>query len=251
MTRSATPGRAAIGTAIGTAAESHERFRPGYPDEVVDRTLAYARRHVASAVEIGAETGKAARAFASRGVRVTALEPDPEMFAVLQRETLGMQVEPVRRRLEQYDGPHPDLVYAATAWQRTDPRTRCIRAAGLLPDGGVLAVFSSTVRVLDPRVRSTIERVGPPYPGEDGEVEESGRVRHELGSCGLFTGTQEHVVVRRLLRPQREYVGYLSTVAGYAALPSQSRQRVLQRLAGLLPAQVPLELTFRLHLARR
>ena len=34
------------------------------------------------------------RAFASRGVRVVALEPDPEMYAVLERETAGM---PVRR----------------------------------------------------------------------------------------------------------------------------------------------------------
>src|SRR4051812_37413033 len=117
MTTSAALGRAVL----GAAAESHERFRPGYPDEVVDRTLAYARRQVTNAVEIGAGTGKAARAFASRGVRVTALESDPEMFAVLQRETLGMQVEPVRGGLEQYDGPHPDLVYAAASWGRTDP----------------------------------------------------------------------------------------------------------------------------------
>ena len=246
MTTSVTPGRAVL----GTAAESHERFRPGYPDEVVDRTLAYARRQVATAVEVGAGTGKAARAFASRGVRVTALESDPEMFAVLQRETLGMQVEPVPRGLEQYDGPHPDLVYAATSWLRADPRTRCVRAAGLLPGGGVLAVLGSTVEALEPRVRSTVERVAPPYLGDDPEAE-SRRVRHELRSCGLFTGTQDHVVVRRVLRPQREYVGYLSTVSGYAALPAQSRQRVQHRLAELLPAQLPLELTFRLHLARR
>jgi SAM-dependent methyltransferase len=247
MTTSATPGRAVL----GTAAESHERFRPGYPDEVVDRTLAFARRRVAGAVEIGAGTGKAARAFASRGVRVTALESDPEMFAVLQRETLGMQVEPVPCGLEEYDGPQPDLVYAATSWHRTDPRTRCVRAAGLLPGGGVLAVFGSTVEVIDPRVRATVERLAAPYQGDDAGVDLSREVRHELGSCGLFTGTREHVVVRRVLRPQREYVGYLSTVAGYLMLPLESRQRVLHLLAEILPAQVPLELTFRLHLARR
>jgi len=247
MTTSAIPGRAVL----ATAAESHERFRPGYPDEVVDRTLAYAGRQVATAVEIGARTGKAARAFASRGVRVTALEPDPEMFAVLQRETLGMQVQPLRRRLEEYDGPGPDLVYAAASWHRVDARTRCRRSAGLLPDGGVLAVLGCTVEVLDHDLRSMIRRVAPPYPGEVGEVDEPGRIRQEVRSSGMFSATQEHVVVRRVLRPQREYVGYLSTVAGYAGLPQRTRQRVVHRLADLLPAQVPLELTFRLHLARR
>src|SRR3954451_4291789 len=128
MTISVEPGRAVL----ATAAESHERFRPGYPDEVVDRTLGYARRRVATAVDIGAGTGKAARAFASRGVRVTALESDPGMFTVLQRETRGMQVEPVPSTFEEYDGGRTDLVYAATSWQHTDPATRCRRAARLL-----------------------------------------------------------------------------------------------------------------------
>src|SRR3954468_15844169 len=245
MTTSVEPGRAVL----ATAAESHERFRPGYPDEVVDRTLAYARRRVATAVEIGAGTGKAARAFASRGVRVTALESDPEMFEVLHRETLGMQVEPVHGALELYDGPRPDLVYTGAWWHRADPRTRCARTAGLLPEGGVLAVFHSTVDVRDRDAWSTVQRLGLPSPGEGGDP--VGPVRHELRSCGLCAETEDHVVVRQVLRPQREYVGYLSTVTGYAALPSQRRRRVLRHLAELLPAQVPLELTVQLHLARR
>jgi SAM-dependent methyltransferase len=148
MTTSVTPG----GPLIGTAAESFERFRLGYPDEVVDRTLSFAGRTVTRAVEIGAGTGKAARAFASRGVHVTALEPDADMFAVLKRETVGMQVEPV---------------------------------------------------------------------------------------------------ARELVLPQREYVGYLSTVSDYIRLTPDHRQDVLRRLAELPPAQVRVDLSVRLSLARR
>ena len=65
MSTSATPR----GLLFGTAAESYERFRLGYPDEVVDRTLAYAGRPVSSAVEVGCRHGQGHPAFASRGSR--------------------------------------------------------------------------------------------------------------------------------------------------------------------------------------
>ena len=120
MSTSATPR----GLLFGSAAESYERFRLGYPDEVVDRTLSYADRPVADALEIGAGTGKATRAFASRGIHVTALEPDPDMCTVLRREIQAMPVSPVHTRFEEYDGDRVDLVYAAAAMHWTDPATR-------------------------------------------------------------------------------------------------------------------------------
>ncbi len=52
-------------------ASTYETFRPGYPDELVDEVLAYAGRPLRTALEIGAGTGKATRAFARRGIAVT------------------------------------------------------------------------------------------------------------------------------------------------------------------------------------
>jgi trans-aconitate methyltransferase len=242
MTTSATPGW----QLLGTAAESFERFRLGYPDEVVERTLTYAGRPVTRAVEIGAGTGKAARAFASRGVHVTALESDADMFAVLRRETAGMQVHPVDRTFEEYDGPRTDLVYAAASWHWTDPRSRCRRAADLLAEGGVVAVFGSPARLAEPAVRAAVHDAGLPTLDDD-----AFRAGPELAACALFTDVEEHRVAREVVLPQREYVGYLSTVSDYAALPPEDRQRVLHRLTDVLPAQVRLDLTVRLDLARR
>ena len=162
-------------------AETYERFRPGYPDEVVDRTVRYADRPVRTAVEVGAGTGKATRAFASRGIDVTAVEPDPEMFSVLERETLGMPVTPVRSTYEEYDGPPADLLYAAAAMHWTAPETRWTHAADLLVPGGAAAVFGAEMRLADDAVRSDYERARSPflpddtYPHEPLEgVEESG-----------------------------------------------------------------------------
>jgi SAM-dependent methyltransferase len=242
MTTSVTPG----GPLIGTAAESFERFRLGYPDEVVDRTLSFAGRTVTRAVEIGAGTGKAARAFASRGVHVTALEPDADMFAVLKRETVGMQVEPVARALEEYDGPPTDLVYAAASWHRTDRRSRVRNAWRLLERGGVVAVFASRMRLADPGVQAVLREARVPVLEDD-----AFRADHDLAAGDLFTDLEEHLVARELVLPQREYVGYLSTVSDYIRLTPDHRQDVLRRLAELLPAQVRVDLSVRLSLARR
>jgi hypothetical protein len=53
-----------------------------------------------------------------------------------------------------------------------------------------------------------------------------------------------------VLVPQREFVGYLSTVSAYLMLPLALRQRALSRIADALPEQVRLDVTVHLHLAR-
>lgn len=235
------------GLVFGTIAESHERFRLGYPDEVVDRTLAYAGRDVTRAVEVGAGTGKATRAFASRGIAVTALEPDPDMFTVLQRETLGMQVEPVAVRFEEYDGPRTDLVYAAAAWHGTEPHTRWNQAAGLLVEGGVVALFNRPVRIADPAVEVSVAAACRTALRDDA----SGPPGGGLAACGLFTDIEDHLLAREVLVSDREYIGYLSTLPAYLDLPLDERQDLLRRITDVVPAQVRLDLTVSLLLARR
>ena len=81
--------------------------------ELVDMVMAYAGKPVASALEIGAGTGKATRLFAQRIVTVTATEPDGAMLAELVRH-VPASVETRQAALEDL---RPDraygLVYAA------------------------------------------------------------------------------------------------------------------------------------------
>ena len=252
MTASATPR----GLLFGAAAESYERFRLGYPDEVVDRTLDFAGRPVRTAIEVGAGTGKATRAFASRGVHITALEPDPNMFGVLQRESVGMPVTPVLSRFEDCVGPPADLVYGASAWHWTEPADRWVRTAGLLVDGGVLASFGCPMSLVDERLRSDVEEVtrsvlpdqSLPHPdGRDGREWPAS----ELDEVELFTDVRELCLPRETVVPQKEFVGYLSTVSAYLQLTVPQRQDLLLRIAELLPEQVRIDAGVRLCLARK
>src|SRR6476620_5699880 len=103
------------GLGFGVMAQAYERFRLGYPVEVLDMVTAYAGRPVRTALEIGAGTGKATRLFAQRGVEVTATEPDGAMLAELRKHVPAN----VRTVQAAFEGLRPGktygLVYAAAA----------------------------------------------------------------------------------------------------------------------------------------
>src|SRR5271166_1593762 len=84
---------------FGAIAEAYERFRPGYPKELVDLVVMYAGQPVRTALEIGAGTGKATRLFAEHGVTVTATEPDAAMLTEL-RKTVPANVRTIRAAFE-------------------------------------------------------------------------------------------------------------------------------------------------------
>ncbi|WP_460810457.1 class I SAM-dependent methyltransferase [Microlunatus endophyticus] len=84
---------------FGAVAEDYERYRPGYPDDLVTLIIEHAAGRVHRALEIGAGTGKATRVFARAGIEVTATEPDPSMLGVLRRECAGLPVRAEQKRM--------------------------------------------------------------------------------------------------------------------------------------------------------
>jgi SAM-dependent methyltransferase len=244
MSASVTPR----GLLFGSAAESYERYRLGYPDEVVDRVLAYAGRPVADALEVGAGTGKATRAFASHGVRVTAVEPDAEMCAVLSRETAAMPVTVVQCRFEEYVGERVDLVYAASAMHWTDEQTRWRRVHDLLVAGGVAAVFGRAMQLADEELADAVAEVERPLFADQPLRKDPD---DGLAASGFFVDVENHWVELESLLPRREVVGYLSTVSAYLLLPLADRQALLQRVADLLPKEVRVDVGVGMTMGRR
>ena len=77
---------------FGEVAEQYDACRPSYPDALFDTIIEFGGLQRGDrALEIGAGTGKATTGFVARGLDVHALEPSPEMAAVLR--TKGVEVE--------------------------------------------------------------------------------------------------------------------------------------------------------------
>ncbi len=244
---------------FGAVAQAYERFRPGYPAELVDMVLAYAGRPVRTALEIGAGTGKATRLFARAGIAVTATDPDEAMLAELRRHVPA----DVRTRRAAFEDLAPGetygLVYAAAAQHWTDPQGRWPRMAALLEPGGVVAAFGGPLRPADPAVAEAVRAARAPLldsddvPSPDGTPPDR-RMQWpgtELRRSGWFADVRQSVIARRVTVSASDYVGHLSTVSAYLELPVPVREQVFRRIERVLPRTVELAADVIVHLARR
>lgn len=244
---------------FGSAAAAYERFRLGYPDELVDLVLDYAGRPVASALEIGAGTGKATRAFAARGVQVTATDPDAAMLAELRRR-VPEGVTVVRGAFEDLPLTRTyDLVFAAASLHWTRAAGRWERMAAMLVPGGVFASFGSPLRLADPGLAEAVRAARAPFldddevPSPDGTPEGAPMQwpGTELVASEAFTDVRQVVVARRPTVSASDYVGHLATVSAYLELPAAGREEALAAVRAVLPGRVSLAADLTVHLARR
>lgn len=242
---------------FGAVAAAYERFRPGYPNELVDQVLAYAGRPVRTALEIGAGTGKATRVLARNGVAVTASDPDPAMLLELRRHVPDT-VTTVRAAFEDLPlTPAYDLVFAAASLHWTKPEGRWVRAAGMLAPGGIFASFGGQRELADPDLRDRVEAVRSTYldddvPSPDGTPADSPMQwpGTELAASTLFVDVRQSTIERRTNMAADDYVGHLSTVSAYLQLPEPVRREALDAILEVLPARVEMVGDLQLHLAR-
>src|SRR5215467_7007866 len=243
---------------FGAVAEAYERFRPGYPVELVDMVMTYAGRPVRTALEIGAGTGKATRLFAQRGVTVTAAEPDTAMLAEL-RKHVPANVTTVHAAFEDLrQGEHYGLVYAAAALHWTNPDGRWPRMAALLEPGGVFASFGGPADLADPAVAEAVRAARAPFlesdevPSPDGTPPEHGMQwpGTALQESERFADVQQSVIERRFTMSASDYVGLLSTVSAYLELPTSAQEQVFTRIMRVLPETVKIAADITVHLAR-
>src|SRR5262249_34966694 len=142
-----TPGIDSVrARSFGAAAADYDKYRPRYPDQLVDDVVAtLSGRRI---VEVGAGTGIATAAFAACGMAMTCIEPDAEMAAMLSAKLAteaDLHVDVAT--FEQWSAARPagapgfDALISAQAWHWTDPKTRWAHASAAIRTGGVIARF--------------------------------------------------------------------------------------------------------------
>ncbi|HEV8527830.1 MAG TPA: class I SAM-dependent methyltransferase [Actinomycetes bacterium] len=243
---------------FGSVASAYERFRPGYPDELVDEVLAYASRAVRTALEIGAGTGKATRVFARRGIAVTATDPDQAMLREL-RKHVPEAVATVQATFEDLPlTPVYDLAFAAASLHWTEPDHRWSRVAAMLKRDGIFASFGGQMHLADSDVERAVWAARSQFLADDEVPPPDGTPAGspmqwpgtELAQSDQFTDVRQTSIERRATISARDYVGHLSTISAYLELPDPVREDVLGRILEVLPQRVTLVADITLHLAR-
>jgi SAM-dependent methyltransferase len=211
---------------FGAAAADYDRYRPSYPDALVDDLLALAPGNV---LDIGCGTGKFARQLAERGVDVLGIEPDPRMAEVARGH--GLPVEVASFETWQDSGRRFDLITAAQAWHWVEPRAGAAKVTTLLRPGGWLAVFWN-----DDNAGADFEDVYRVHAPELMPLKGAARpqYRRRLAETGHFA----HLEARRY-NWQRTYsaddwIGYLRTHSNHLTFPADR----LETLCAALREQI-------------
>lgn len=234
---------------FGTVAETYDRARPGYPDELFGHLAGeLGGPHV---LEVGAGTGKATVGLLAQGLRVTCLEPDPRMAAVLAARTADAAQPRIEvRSLESFatDETYDGLV-SAQAWHWTAAETRMDRAAALLRPGGFLGLFWNRGAYRDPAAHAGVQALYDEFAlfGLDRPKEPIGTAAEvasdhdparwpgdELAAHPAFEhlGVQVFPWVRHYTAT--EFTELLLTTSHYRLLQPQLRERLLAAVGALI-----------------
>jgi SAM-dependent methyltransferase len=248
---------------FGEVAEEYDRVRLSYPVALVDDVLEYSRLEDSGrrALEVGAGTGKATRAFAARGVPIVAVEPDTAMAAILARHVAHRpDVHIVQSSFEEYQ---PDegfgLLYCADAWHWTQPEVRWSLAGQALAAGGVLALFWNFERIDDSTLRQAmldvIAEIVPTIVISDAPPPAARLLTewpaNELAERPEFSDLIGRIYPSRKTFSGADYVTQISTRSQLRMLPESTRVRLLAALAEVFDDVVTLTIDTVLYLARR
>jgi len=235
---------AARARSFGNVALQYDRARPSYPAAMVDDIVAMlpGRR----VVEVGAGTGKATVSFGVRRLALTCVEPDPRMAAVLAENCRSMpDVEVV---VSTFEGWQPtgsyDGLLAAQSWHWTDGATRYQKAAAVLRERGVLALFWNHVSWRLTPIHAAIDDVyrrhgidthdnrSPSRTNPSAFTDDS--LRDELSKLPTFSD----VDVRRYPTAQtysaREWCDYLGSTSDHLLLEPAAREGLLADIARVI-----------------
>jgi SAM-dependent methyltransferase len=119
-------------------AEAYDRFRPTYPDAVIDEVLGPVPAGL-EILDVGCGTGIASRQMVQRGAKVLGVELAPRMAGIARGHGIDVEIA----AFEGWDaaGRTFDRVTSAQAWHWLDLPIATAKAASVLRPGGNLCLI--------------------------------------------------------------------------------------------------------------
>jgi SAM-dependent methyltransferase len=239
-------------------AEEYDRFRPGYPERVVEDVVRLSGiAPEARILEIGCGTGKATALFAARGYRMTCVEPGANLARVAARNLAAFpHVRIDVSTFEEWRAVESDfdLVIAAQSFHLIDPDSGLARAASLLRPGAAIAIFGNYPQPgegeVHARVQDAYARNAPQMKWHHDEVPLEDRI-DETGLFGTVIMTRYRW---RVVFSAGDYVGLMRTQSDHRLLPEAQRSALLAGIRDAIESEggsIAIGYVTRLHLALR
>jgi SAM-dependent methyltransferase len=219
---------------FGAIAEAYDRYRPSYPDALIEDLVELNPRRT---LDIACGTGKVAVPLVACGLAVLGVEVDAKMANVARRH--GIIVEVSSFETWDDDGRTFDLITCGQAWHWIDPDKGAAKAARLLNPGGTLALFwnfpefSGDLR----RAIDDVYREHAPDLVATNDTRADERHLEALRSSGLFADIETRTYRWDRTLSAEEWVGRTSTQSDHLRLPDDQRTRLLDALRATIDAR--------------
>jgi SAM-dependent methyltransferase len=214
-------------------AEAYQRYRPGYPDALIERIERTAGLNRGSRLlEIGCGPGKATLLFAKRGYEILCIEPGANLIRLAVENLHGYPVSFVNCLFEEWQERHEafDLVYSAQAFHWVPKNVGYAKAAAALKPDGYLALFWNRSprqkNDLRQQIASVYQRCAPElvdlHSQSDAEMTEyESEQAAEIQAGGQFRDvTISHFTWKQQYTTEA-YLGLLSTHSDHSTLPPE------------------------------
>jgi SAM-dependent methyltransferase len=126
-----------LAESFGADAQNYDRSRPHYPPALVE---SIAERIPGPAIlDVGIGTGISSEPFRDRNFEILGVEPDPKMADLARAKGFNVEIA----RFEKWDaaGRSFDALIAGQTWHWINPEAGAAKAASVLHDGAILALF--------------------------------------------------------------------------------------------------------------
>lgn len=233
--------------AFDDQAERYDASRPRFAGQVVERLIATADLRPGDwLVEVGAGTGQLTEALLEADLRVVAVEPGPNMAALLAGrfvDRAGFRV--VNALFEDFDdaGGTFAAVVSANAFHWVDPAVSYAKAARLLRPGGHLGLIWNFPIIADADLQGRLNAEAFADELADFRREPHDYVqtleprladgRAERAASGVFEEPTWTLLTEHLVWTVDDYVGFVSSLANGVATSETINRRLRQVLAGI------------------
>lgn len=129
---------------FNNAADYYDKFRPGYPQSIIDTFINESKLKSGSKIlEIGAGSGKATEQISGNGFNILCIEPGEDLVSKGNEKFQNDTVEFKKGRFEDVDLPKEyfDVVFAAQSFHWIPQPQGFFKCADILKKNGQLAVL--------------------------------------------------------------------------------------------------------------
>ncbi len=186
------------------AAEYYDKYRPGYPQEIIDSLISVTGISEGSdLLEIGCGSGKATEQLIGNGFNILGIDPGEDLVRIGNERFKNENANFVKGRFEEYDFEQKkfDVIYAAQSFHWVPQPIGYTKCADILKDNGYIALFWNMYIFSDNDTDKELLEISTRYGGIADFVSESecenriDSIVSQIVESNLF---EEPTVIRKL-----------------------------------------------------